>query len=322
MSNRHITMAFSMPTNANETLVLICLANKADDMGLCFPSYTTLMAETKLAKATLAKSLHILEGAGLIERKSHGSIGTGKKVNTYKMLFDESWFVKSSISSSIELAISIRIELIEKINNLRASKRQPISSALELRKVQRLNSISSTPEHEPPYNPHSESPLIKINKSDISKSKKAEDETNRNPAEEIFNFWQTTMNHPQAVFDSKRKAIITRALKSYTVDQLKSAIAGCSKSSWHMGQNDKSKVYDSLDLIFRNADKIESFIQNSTINPPHGVTAHANKHQRSTAIAGQIFGAAALVHDAQRASTRGDGYPVSANDGYLLPALD
>lgn len=322
MSNCHITMAFAMPTNANETLVLVALANRADDQGLCYPSYATLMAETKLAKATLAKSLYVLEGAGLVAKKSHGSIGTGKKVNTYQMLFDQSWFVNSSISSGCELIESSRIELIEKINSLRENKRQAISSALELRKVQRLNPISSTPEHEPPYNPHSEPTLIKINKSEIQSPQKTEVETQPDPVTDVFKFWQVTMNHPSAVFDNKRKSVITKALKIYNVEQLKAAITGCAKSAWHMGQNDKGKVYDSLELIFRNSDKTEGFIQNSTTTPPSMGTSNATKRQQSASITQQIFSTTARLYDHDPAVSGGDGCFVSENDRHLLQSLD
>lgn len=54
----------------------------------------------------------------------------------------------------------------------------------------------------------------------------------------------------------------------------------------------------------------------------NGATSHATKHQKSTALAGQIFGAAARLHDAQRESVSRNGHPVLADDGYLLPTLD
>ena len=77
----------------------------------------------------------------------------------------------------------------------------------------------------------------------------------------IFEHWKTTMNHPRAKLDDKRKRDIRKGLKlNFTEDELKQAITGCSKSAFHMGQNDRNEVYDGLGLIFRNADKIENFI--------------------------------------------------------------
>lgn len=115
-------MAYKLPLNSAEAFTLVTLANHADETGQCFPSYQLLMRKTKLAKATLAKALFVLEHGGLIEKFAHGSVGTGRKVNTYRLIFDESWFEKSTISSRTELIESIRVELIYKINNLRKQK--------------------------------------------------------------------------------------------------------------------------------------------------------------------------------------------------------
>ena len=78
---------------------------------------------------------------------------------------------------------------------------------------------------------------------------------------EVFEHWKIVMGHPMAKLDDKRKRLITMAMKiGYTTDSLCAAIDGCAKSSYHMGQNERSAKYDSLDLILRNADKIDSFI--------------------------------------------------------------
>jgi hypothetical protein len=80
------------------------------------------------------------------------------------------------------------------------------------------------------------------------------------------------MCYPGAKFDKKRQTKIMQALKlGYTVEQLKQAIDGCSLSPYHMGKNDQNKHYDSIDLIFRNADKIEQFIAYSSNPPSAGV---------------------------------------------------
>lgn len=86
-------------------------------------------------------------------------------------------------------------------------------------------------------------------------------EERQNDVLSIFSCWQETMNHPHAKLDSKREKRIKDALQmGYSVDQLKRAILGCSYSRWHMGENDRKKRFDSIDLIFRDADKIDGFI--------------------------------------------------------------
>lgn len=89
-------------------------------------------------------------------------------------------------------------------------------------------------------------------------------------AVDVFAHWQMRMNHPGAKLDAKRTKQITAALKlGYTVDHLKAAIDGCAKSPFHMGKNDRQTVFDSIELIFRNADKIDTFIKlnNTEIKP-------------------------------------------------------
>ena len=80
--------------------------------------------------------------------------------------------------------------------------------------------------------------------------------------QDIFSHWQTTTNHLRSKLDAKRTKRIKAALKlGYSVDDLKLAIDGNHRSDWHQGKNDRSQVYDSIDLIFRDADKIDHFIE-------------------------------------------------------------
>jgi len=98
----------------------------------------------------------------------------------------------------------------------------------------------------------SEKKLSKI--SDKKKSWKVE-------IEDIFRHWQKVMIHPMSKLDDSRKNKIMKALKiGYTVEELKKAIDGAKKSSFHMGDNESGTIYDSISLIFRNPEKIETFI--------------------------------------------------------------
>ena len=85
---------------------------------------------------------------------------------------------------------------------------------------------------------------------------------------EIFEFWKTTLNHPRSNLDDKRKLLIKRHIKSgYSVDDLKSAIVGCSNTPHNMGDNDRGQRYDSLELILRSSDHIDRFMRNDA-SPP------------------------------------------------------
>lgn len=54
--------------------------------------------------------------------------------------------------------------------------------------------------------------------------------------------------------------IVARLRDGYTVEQLKAAVDGCTRSPFHQGENDRGQVYDDLELICR-ADKVDRFIQ-------------------------------------------------------------
>jgi hypothetical protein len=105
--------------------------------------------------------------------------------------------------------------------------------------------------------------LAKCN-TEESRGEKEESKAEENNAEQvglIFNFWKQTLNHPKAVLDAKRKKLIEARLKDgYPAKTLCNAISGCSLSPYHMGFNDSGTKYDGLDLIFRDAGKVDQFI--------------------------------------------------------------
>ncbi len=69
------------------------------------------------------------------------------------------------------------------------------------------------------------------------------------------------MKHPKSILDKKRKSKIEARLKEgRSVEDCKKAIDGCKGSAWHMGANNNKKVYDDIELIFRDAPKFERFI--------------------------------------------------------------
>ncbi len=85
---------------------------------------------------------------------------------------------------------------------------------------------------------------------------------------EIFNYWQTMMDHPQAKLDLKRKKKIRAAFNlGFDLEQLKQAIDGCKNTPFNMGENKQKQKYDGIGLIFRDAEQIERFIQNASVCP-------------------------------------------------------
>ena len=77
----------------------------------------------------------------------------------------------------------------------------------------------------------------------------------------VFDYWREVMGHPNAVLDNKRSRAIAGRLKhGYSVEQLKRAVDGCRASPWHQGQNDRKLVYDDIELICRDAKRVEAFL--------------------------------------------------------------
>lgn len=95
----------------------------------------------------------------------------------------------------------------------------------------------------------------------------------RESVDTVFAFWKSTMRHERAVLDIKRRRVIEARLKDgYTAESLCEAIHGCSLSPFHMGDNDRKTRYDGLDLILRDAEKVDKFIGYAK-SPPAVATA-------------------------------------------------
>ena len=78
----------------------------------------------------------------------------------------------------------------------------------------------------------------------------------------VFDYYKSTLNHPRAKLDEKRKRCVRMRLQNgYSVDDIKIAIDGCLASPYHQGENKRNQVYDSLELICRDAEHIDRFIK-------------------------------------------------------------
>jgi|GEM_PF-1418769 len=85
--------------------------------------------------------------------------------------------------------------------------------------------------------------------------------------EKVFMVWQSVMNHPKSILDQKRRGQVRNALKMWSSEDLIKAIHGCAATPYNMGQNESGVIYDSLDLIFRDAEHVEKFIRHCD-SPP------------------------------------------------------
>lgn len=81
-------------------------------------------------------------------------------------------------------------------------------------------------------------------------------------AHDLFEYWQHTCHHPGAIFDSKRRAAVEGRLRDgFTTDQIRQGIDGAARAAF---VNDAGKRFDDIELICRNASKLESFVDRAT----------------------------------------------------------
>ena len=75
--------------NGTNKLVLICLANYADDKNTCFPSFKTLISMTEMSRSTIIRALKNLEQLELIkiqERFADFNEGKRQTSNLYTLI--------------------------------------------------------------------------------------------------------------------------------------------------------------------------------------------------------------------------------------------
>lgn len=81
--------------------------------------------------------------------------------------------------------------------------------------------------------------------------------------QDVFDHWisvHKSGSKRKPVLDVRRRMLLAIAIHDYGTDGCKSAIDGCANSHFHMGKNKQGKVYNSLELIFRDAANIERFM--------------------------------------------------------------
>lgn len=85
----------------------------------------------------------------------------------------------------------------------------------------------------------------------------------------VFEHWRRVMRKSASArySDERREAVEDRLKDGFTPEQLCRAVDGCAASPWHMGQNDRGKAFNDLELICRDTKRVEGFIE-AADNPP------------------------------------------------------
>lgn len=187
------------------------------------------------------------------------------------MLTSESWVLGTDLSRVVQLAsmmlaprygnqIPYRFDLCKKVMSLDCTEAQFTKAIQHLVETEFLE-IQELPSEEKLVVQSASSALAKC--SSEERENRGEREGEKNPptpqggALAVFEHWQKVFSHPKAVLDDKRRRLIDARLKQFTVDDLKAAIDGYKLSPFHQGQNDDGKVFDSVELIMRDAHHVE-----------------------------------------------------------------
>jgi hypothetical protein len=87
------------------------------------------------------------------------------------------------------------------------------------------------------------------------------------PIQEVFDYWCKRMSSPGSKLDKSRRKLIENALKNYSPREICEAIKGCSLTPHNMGANENNQKYNGLNVILRNADQIDRFINTARAKP-------------------------------------------------------
>ena len=153
---------------------------------------------------------------------------------------------------------TIQITKWEKHQNIEGLERIREQTKLRVRKFRKNKKMITDSDCNATSNGCNAVDKIRIDKNRLDKKKKERDKY----VKLIFEHWKKVMKHPGAKLSKERSTKIKARLKEgYSYKQCIAAINGCASSPYHMGKNNDGTIYDSIELIFRNASKIESFIE-------------------------------------------------------------
>lgn len=256
------TISEQYKLNSTEKLIMVILASFMGNKDECFPSTKSLAIACGTSRRTVIKYIKSLENKSLIivnrdfMSSNNYSFNLSeinqpvKETTKINIIRNEINYEKKGVSKQRMGYANHAQGGMQTVHRGYANRAQGVCKPCTL-----ITSINNINEY-------------KNNKSEVETSPRGKNESSEEACTQIFSHWKNVMNHPKAKLDPKRKRSIVKAMKlGFDICQLKEAINGCSRSPFHMGDNDRRQIYDDITLIFRDASHIEKFsnIQNSKI---------------------------------------------------------
>lgn len=226
MSRKATDWAWSVNIRpATLKLVLLSMADRADEHHCCYPSIERLVRDTSLNKKTIQAGIKTLSEMGLI-RDTGERKGATQRVRVFKLSITDKCDRKRDDS---------------KIGNI------PEIGTLNVPEIGKLNVPEIGMQNQ------SVEPVIEP-------KAKVDSVNGCSEVQEVMEFWKSRMGKPKAKLTTDRRSKIRSRLKEgYSVDEIKQAITGCASSEFHMGKNDGGKVHNDITLILRTGSKLEQF---------------------------------------------------------------
>lgn len=100
MSVKALTWAFDQPISATDKVVLLALADHANDLGECWPSVSLLMQRACVGERTVQRALQSLEESGFIVRERRRRENGSDTSNLYRLMFTK---VSQGVSAEISV---------------------------------------------------------------------------------------------------------------------------------------------------------------------------------------------------------------------------
>lgn len=231
-----MTTAWAVALAHADKLVLLALADNANDEGLCYPSVTTLAEKCCMHRSTVLRSLQSLEEAGQVTRDLRSGRATVYHVHPS------------------QIATGRRLQPVAERDPSQAatgSAARPHPSQSATPPVADCDpSAPRSPPQTPPLTPHYPEPSLNRQGNRSARAREAE---------RVFDHWRETWGHPRALLDAKRRKRIEARLTDFSADQLCDAISGFRHSPWHCGTDPKGEgvVYDAIDTLLRDTAQVE-----------------------------------------------------------------
>lgn len=238
MSVKLMSAVWAVDLSLPEKLVLLALADSANDEGMCWPSVGSLYKKCSLSERAVRQAI------GTLETKGHLTIHqrTGRS-NYYT---------------------------VHPLQDM-----HPCTSRTPAPPAPTPAPPAPPPLQDMHPTPAGRAPIIIIEPSiePSENRKRVAKPRDDGPVERVFNHWRSEFRHPKAVLDPKRRRTIQRALEAYDEDTLRASITGYLLSPHHMGQNDQGTVYDDISLFLRDAEHIDRGINCARAPPMRALSA-------------------------------------------------